>query len=528
MSLKGILKSILGKPSKKSNPLQPPIASSSSSSLPTRHYSYDVFPSFSGQDVRRTFLSHFLEGLKTNGTKTFIDNGIMRSESINSELIRAIKESRIAVVILSKNYSSSSWCLNELQLIMECRDTLGQTVMPIFCDVDPSDVRKQTGDFGKAFEETCYGKTEEQKERWTKALNQVAVIAGEHSVSWASEAEMISKIVMDVSNELPSTDFDRLVGIEAHVKEMKSVLCLTSDEVKIVGIWGPAGIGKTTIARALYDQVSSNFQLKFYKENLEGKKKVLIHGTIRLKHYLQKELLSGVLDYREMKIPDLQEAQFRLKHQRVLLVLDDLLPEELQALGDIIKGLRFGSKVNVISEDIDTLRECGVNENQTYRVAFPSSEKAMQIFSYSALGQSSPPRGYLEHAVEVTKLVTPIPLGLKVLGSSLRGKSKDEWIMTLSTLRTCLDDDKHIWKVIRFSYEKLSYKHKYILYELESRIDLDKNVNNAIFFLAERDWDVEKGIQTLADMALISKLGDGRIIMHYLVQYYAKKFTWSG
>ena len=37
----------------------------------------------------------------------------------------------------------------------------------------------------------------------------------------ASEAQMISKIVKDVSNELPSTDFDRLVGVEAHVAKLK-------------------------------------------------------------------------------------------------------------------------------------------------------------------------------------------------------------------------------------------------------------------------------------------------------------------
>ena len=156
----------------------------SSNSSSAHHYIYDVFPSFSGQDVRRSFLSHFLEGLKGKGIKTFIDHGIMRSESINSELVRAIVESRIAIVILSKNYASSSWCLNELQLIMECRGTLGHAVMTIFYDVDTSDVRKQTGDFGKVFEETCDGKTEEEKQRWRKALTEVAVIAGEHSVSW--------------------------------------------------------------------------------------------------------------------------------------------------------------------------------------------------------------------------------------------------------------------------------------------------------------------------------------------------------
>ena len=160
------------------------MASSSSSSPSTHHYSYDVFPSFSSKDVGRTFLSHFLEGLKSKGIKTFQNNGIMRSEYITTELARAIEESRISVVILSKNYPSSSWCLNELQRIMKCKVSLGQIVMAIFYDVDPSDVREQTGDFGKVFEETCYGKTDEQKKKWRKALSHVAVIAGEHSISW--------------------------------------------------------------------------------------------------------------------------------------------------------------------------------------------------------------------------------------------------------------------------------------------------------------------------------------------------------
>ncbi|CAN7114490.1 unnamed protein product [Brassica rapa subsp. narinosa] len=420
----------------------------------SRGYMHDVFPSFCGQDVRKTFLSHFLEGLKREGINTFIDNGITRSESINSELVRAIKEARIAIVILSKNYASSSWCLNELQLIMECRLALGQTVMTIFYEVDPSDVRKQTGDFGKAFEETCDGKTEEEKHRWRQALTQVAVIAGEHSVSWASEAEMMLKIVMDVSNELPSTDFDRLVGIEAHVAKVKAMMCLESDEVKVVGIWGPAGIGKTTIARALYKEVSCNFQLKYYKENVEGKYKTIQFDKHYLQNYLENEINSGVFDHRDMKIPDLQEAKFRLKHQRVLLILDDIGCDELKALGNLIQGLRFGSKVIVTSEDVYKLKTNGIN--QVYKVVFPSKEEALQIFSYSAFGQKCPPRSYVEKAVEVTKFVAPFPLGLKVLGSSFRGKTKDEWMVKVPKLRTYLENNKDIEKVIRYAFDGLS------------------------------------------------------------------------
>lgn len=72
-----------------------------------------------------------------------------------------------------------------------------------------------------------------------------------------NDAVMIERIVTNVLQELnwctPSKDFKDLVGLEAHVSNLNSMLCLDTNEVKIIGIWGPAGIGKTTIARALYN-----------------------------------------------------------------------------------------------------------------------------------------------------------------------------------------------------------------------------------------------------------------------------------
>ncbi|KFK26019.1 hypothetical protein AALP_AA8G193000 [Arabis alpina] len=436
----------------------------------------------------------------------------MRSDSINSELVRAIEESRIVVVILSKNYASSSWCLNELQLIMEGRVNLDQTVMTIFYDVDSSDVRNQTGEFGKAFEQTCDEKTEEEKQRWRQALSQVAVIVGEHSASWGNETEMISKIVRDVANELPSTDFNRLVGIEAHVAKMKSMMCLESDKVKIVEIWGPSGIGKSTIARALYKQVSCNFQLKFYKEDVDG----IQYDDNYLQNHLENELLSGILDHRDMKIPDIQEAQLRLRHQRVLLILDDVSSNELKAFGNLIQGLRFGSKVVVTSEDVFKLKTNGIN--QIYKVVFPAREEALQILSYSAFGQKSPPRSYLEKAIEAVRIVDPFPLDLKVIGSSLRGKTKDEWTTILPTFRKYLKEGyMSRAKVIRFACNGLSTKQEHTLRGLVKSIPRGKDVNNKLTFL-ETAWDVEEDIQALADMALISKSENGEIMVHGLVR----------
>ena len=114
----------------------------------------------------------------------FDDQGIERSKTIAPALKRAIRESRISIVVLSKKYASSSWCLNELLEIIKCKEVMGQIVMTIFYGVDPSDVRKQTGDFGTAFKEVSAHKTEEERQRWSQALNDVGNIAGEHSLNW--------------------------------------------------------------------------------------------------------------------------------------------------------------------------------------------------------------------------------------------------------------------------------------------------------------------------------------------------------
>ncbi|KAG2335117.1 hypothetical protein Bca52824_006297 [Brassica carinata] len=147
-------------------------------------WTHDVFPSFRGVDVRRDFFSHIQMELERKGITPFIDNEIKRGESICPELIRAIRGSKIAIILLSRNYASSKWCLDELAEIMKCREELGQTVMAIFYKVDPSHVKNLTGDFGKVFRKTCAGETKENIGRWRQALAKVAIVAGYHSNNW--------------------------------------------------------------------------------------------------------------------------------------------------------------------------------------------------------------------------------------------------------------------------------------------------------------------------------------------------------
>ncbi|XP_013635280.1 PREDICTED: probable disease resistance protein RPP1 [Brassica oleracea var. oleracea] len=169
------------------------IASSPKSTLP-RNCTHDVFPSFHGADVRKSFLSYLVKEFGSKGINLFIDNEITRGEFIGPELKKAIQGSRIAIVLLSKGYASSSWCLDELVEIMKCKEDLGQMVIPVFYEVDPTDVKK----FGKVFKKTCNGKTNEVIRKWSQALAKVATLAGYHSNNWDNDAKMIEDVAIDV------------------------------------------------------------------------------------------------------------------------------------------------------------------------------------------------------------------------------------------------------------------------------------------------------------------------------------------
>ncbi|KFK40626.1 hypothetical protein AALP_AA2G020600 [Arabis alpina] len=186
----------------------------------------------------------------------FDDQQIERSQTIPLALRLAIRESKISIVVLSKNYASSSWCLKELVEILECKKDTGQIVMTIFYEVDPSDVRKQTGDFGRVFSVTCSRNTDEDTRRWRKALNEVGNIVGEHFLNWDNEAKMIETVAKDVLDKLnatPCRDFEGMVGLEAHLREMDSLLELDYDGVKMVAVSGPAGIGFTKFFRRIIE-----------------------------------------------------------------------------------------------------------------------------------------------------------------------------------------------------------------------------------------------------------------------------------
>ncbi|CAK8577143.1 unnamed protein product [Lathyrus sativus] len=244
--------------------------SNTSSSLvkSTKRNYYHVFVSFRGKDTRFSFIDHLFAALQRKGIYAFRhDTKLNKGESIAPELLRAIEDSQIFIVVFSKNYASSTWCLRELEhILLHCGQPPEKRVLPVFYDVDPSEVRHQKGTYGKALakHEQKFQQDSEKVIRWREALAQVADLSGWDLRDKPQHAE-IEKIVEEVIKILGckfSSIPKDLVGIHSPIQELEKHLLLDSfDDLCVVGICGMGGIGKTTLANALYNKISHQFDV---------------------------------------------------------------------------------------------------------------------------------------------------------------------------------------------------------------------------------------------------------------------------
>ncbi|XP_004295926.1 PREDICTED: protein SUPPRESSOR OF npr1-1, CONSTITUTIVE 1-like [Fragaria vesca subsp. vesca] len=178
---------------------------SAESPVPPR-YKYDVFLSFRGEDTRKGIIFNLYYELQGTGRiKTFKDDeGLEIGMPISPNLLRAIEESRFVIVVLSPNYASSTWCLEELVNIFRCMEGKDR-ILPLFYYVNPSDVRKQRGSFGVALsqlEENC-SQDPERVKQWRIALGKVGSLSGWDIRNFSSERDLVKHIVGFVCSKVP-------------------------------------------------------------------------------------------------------------------------------------------------------------------------------------------------------------------------------------------------------------------------------------------------------------------------------------
>ncbi|CAJ2633913.1 unnamed protein product [Trifolium pratense] len=165
---------------------------------------WQIFLSFRGEDTRYNFTGNLYKALMQGGFKTFMDDGGLQiGDQISPSLLDAIEASRLSIIVLSENYANSSWCLDELVKIMECRKLKypDYEVWPIFYKVKPSDIRhlKKCYDKDMTQHENNYEINSERVQKWKSALIEVSNLSGKSYTTRMYEHEFIQKIVEDVN-----------------------------------------------------------------------------------------------------------------------------------------------------------------------------------------------------------------------------------------------------------------------------------------------------------------------------------------
>ncbi|XP_028792565.1 TMV resistance protein N [Neltuma alba] len=176
--------------------------SSSSGTVPAEKH--EVFISFRGEDTRKGFTSHLNAAFRRNHIRTYVDYNLQRGDEISTTLLKAIEDAQLSVIVFSKNYANSKWCLDELLKILECKRTRGQIVLPVFYDIDPSFVRNQIASYAEAFEkhEKRFRDDLSKIQRWRNALTEAASYSGWDCTINRMESELVEEIAKDVLEKL--------------------------------------------------------------------------------------------------------------------------------------------------------------------------------------------------------------------------------------------------------------------------------------------------------------------------------------
>ncbi|CAL9022232.1 unnamed protein product [Prunus brigantina] len=433
------------------------VSSSSSSSSSTNYWRNDVFISYRGADTRYNFTDHLYSNLQQKGIKTFMDTDYKRGEELGPRLLNEIEESKISIIVFSENFGSSSWCLEELVHILHCKRSRQQTVLPIFYKVDPSHVRNQVGSFGDAFVylERKFSNDMQKVMRWRKALTEAANLNG-WLLNDGSESKLINDIVEEISLQVLNRTYLHVakypVGIESRLQDMGELLGVGVNDVRMVGILGIRGIGKTTIAKAVYNSIAHQFEGSCFLENVR-ENSAAPRGLLQL----QKTLLYEILGGKELEVTSVDKGinviKQRLSHKKVLLMFDDV--DQLDQLNKLVgrsDWLGLGSRIIITTRHKHLLTSHQVD--LTYEVKELDTYEASELFSYNAFPEKGLPDDYKNLAVSLVDYAKGIPLALTVTGSLLCGRSVDEWQAVLDCYRRApaLDTDE-ILKITKNALE---------------------------------------------------------------------------
>ncbi|CAI9768033.1 unnamed protein product [Fraxinus pennsylvanica] len=473
---------------------------------------WDVFLSFRGEDTRNRFTDLLYKALFAKEIRVFRDNdGMDRGDQIAPSLLEAIEDSAAAVVVISPNYASSRWCLEELARICESR----KLVLPVFFEVDPSDVRRQRGPFKEGIESLEAKCGVEEVKRWRNAMARVGGISGWVYKNIREETHLIESVVKRIMDKLKNSPFvvaPYTVGLDFPIKEVMELLDVTQNVPQVLGFLGTGGIGKTTLAKAVYNELARHFGHRSFISNVrENFDKP--DGLLLLQNKLVKDLSTSSARPFDNNNAFMATIRRIFQEKRVLLVLDDVdNVNQLTKLAIRRDWFSEGSRIIISTRNRDALPADLVNK--IYEVRQLGSSDSLKLFSYYALGREKPNDTFLKLSEQIVSATGGLPLALQVFGSFLFDKRKvEEWHDALEKLKKIRPN--HLQDILRISYDALDDEEKCIFLDISCLLlNLEMKRENIIDALKGCGFRAEIAFTTLSKRSLIKVIEEDELWMH--------------
>ncbi|KAI3516490.1 hypothetical protein L1887_15407 [Cichorium endivia] len=381
--------------------------------------------------------------------------------------------------------------------------------MPIFYQVDPSEVRKQNGKYGEAFAKHQL-EHKSKVEYWRKALVDASNISGwePKHIANGHESKGIKQIVVEISQKLSlvtSSVNENLIGMAARLQGLRSELQVGSGGVRMLGIWGVGGGGKTTLASSIYDEIYRQFDGCCFVENIREESGR--YGLGKLKEKILSEIEVNKAG-RGRLIHD------RFRHRKVLIVLDDVDHlDQLKALAGSHDWFGDGSRIIITSRDEHILTAHKVNV--IHHIRLLNDDEALTLFCKHAPRDNRRLEDYKQLSKGVVSYSGGLPLALSVLGSFLCDKDIDEWKSAIARLKDIPETD--ILQKLKISFDGLKPVEKELFLDIAYFFRW-KYKDEVMEIIDCSGFHPVIGVKVLIQKALITITDKGKFDMHDLMQ----------
>ncbi|KAK3432305.1 hypothetical protein EUGRSUZ_D00735, partial [Eucalyptus grandis] len=500
----------------------------------SRRPSYEVFLSFRGPDTRKDFVDCLCTSLTDAGICVFMDEEELESgEEIHAQLIQAIRESKISIPVISKEYGSSKSCLMELEEMLKCKHNGSHIIIPIFYYVDPSDVRNCRGSFGRSLQGHKRNIDGKVIDYWKSALRRIGWLKGHHlgkTSKVSRHGKLIKQIVHQVLEKLKKKDLivpKNLVGVDSYVQNIMAKLKVdyrngqavniapTRDIVLIHGI---AGVGKTALAKHVYNQIHHLFDACSFLGPIRAEMK---HHDVL---FLQKKLISDVHKGNVQKFycsdNALTHIQNRFLTMKILLLLDDVEDhEQLIAIVGELDWLGPGSRVILTSQRQDFLKY--INGAVSFVLEPMVQHVALKLFCWHAFRSDSPLEEFKQRSTDIVAATGRLPLALELVGSSLfQEKSDGVWKDTLNALK--VDPHKRVEAALEKSFTSLDWNEQQIFLDIACFfIGKDKRIPSYMWENCE--YSPSTSIRALHARSFVEIGEDKELCMHEILKNFGQK-----